>query len=125
MLEVEVTHKITMNPGDENTYLEGLTVYLCGPMTNREEYNRPAFFDAEATLEKLGAHVINPANLPLNLSYESYMEFAWQSVKAADLLLCLEYDENSTGVKFELVLAQTLGKMIMTIGTLDDAEQTH
>lgn len=37
-------------------------IYIAGPMTGYPEFNFPAFFTAQYTLEKLGWTVFNPAN---------------------------------------------------------------
>ncbi|MGL6378234.1 DUF4406 domain-containing protein [Aeromonas hydrophila] len=56
--------------------LEGVKVYVAGPMTGLPEFNRPAFFAAEAHLKSLGAQVMNPAILPDGWSHEAYMRIA-------------------------------------------------
>jgi len=49
----EVEYPATL-PGD------GQRVYLSGPMTGIDDYNRPAFAQATETLEALGYEVVNP-----------------------------------------------------------------
>ena len=42
--------------------IEGRAVYLSGPMTGREDWNRAAFAEAERACRDVGAcHVFNPA----------------------------------------------------------------
>ena len=38
-----------------------MKLYIAGPMTGYEQYNFPAFFDAETTLEIFGHFPVNPA----------------------------------------------------------------
>jgi hypothetical protein len=40
----------------------GKSIYIAGPMTGYPEFNFPAFFTAQYTLEKQGWKVWNPAN---------------------------------------------------------------
>lgn len=43
-----------------------MKVYIAGPMTNIQDFNYPAFFDAEVQLTNLGHEAINPARLDSN-----------------------------------------------------------
>ena len=45
-------------------------VYLCGPISNIPDGNRPAFYAAEQQLERLGYEVVNPHKLCANTVHE-------------------------------------------------------
>lgn len=56
--------------------LAGVKVYVAGPMTGLPQFNRPAFFAAEAYLQGQGARVMNPAVLPDGWEHDAYMRIA-------------------------------------------------
>ena len=39
------------------------TIYVAGPMRGYEEFNYPAFYEAERILESIGWDVVNPAKM--------------------------------------------------------------
>ena len=49
-------------------------VYIAGPMTGYENFNREAFHRAEDALKREGHTVLNPAVLPDGLTQPHYMD---------------------------------------------------
>ncbi|EMX9638139.1 DUF4406 domain-containing protein, partial [Salmonella enterica] len=56
------------NQSDKKT-----VVFICGPMTGYENYNRDAFMRKEMELTSRGATVLNPAMLPGGLEHGQYL----------------------------------------------------
>ncbi|ECE8819412.1 DUF4406 domain-containing protein, partial [Salmonella enterica subsp. enterica serovar Reading] len=50
-----------------------MKVYIAGPMTGYENFNREAFHRAEKALKREGHTVLNPAVLPNGLTQAQYM----------------------------------------------------
>ena len=87
-------------------------VYISGPMTGIEDFNRPAFNALAAELRAAGHVVLNPADLPDGLSYAAYMDIDMAMVRAADVLVMLDGWEKSKGAAAEANYAYALGKRI-------------
>lgn len=98
------------------------TIYLSGPMTGIDDFNRPAFDEAAATLRELGFTVIVPGE---NESYDE-IEKARREVsrqkrefylsrdiefilEKADIVVVLPGWETSEGAKLEVAVAQAVG----------------
>lgn len=84
-------------------------VYIAGPMTGRDDFNRQAFNDAEARLyiyDKLT--VLNPAKLPDGLTKGQYMDICFAMIRAADAIYLLNGFEKSKGALAELAYAEKL-----------------
>lgn len=92
-----------------------MIVYLSGAMSGLEDFNRPAFNRMASMLTGFGVTVVNPASLPIGLSYKSYMSIAAAMVTASEAILVLPDSENSKGVKFERSLADALGLSEVTL----------
>lgn len=92
--------------------MKGKKVYISGPMTGIENYNRPAFNLAALELHNMGAVVINPHRHPLGLEYEQYMAYAMLDVEHCDCVVCLAGYSKSPGAVREIAKAMELGKEI-------------
>lgn len=79
--------------------LAGVKVYVAGPMTGLPEFNRPAFFAAEAHLKSLGAQVMNPAILPDGWSHEAYMRIAIPMLMECEAVAFLPGWQHSSGAR--------------------------
>jgi hypothetical protein len=91
-------------------------VYIAGPMSNYEDYNFPAFHEAERQLMAEGYKVLSPARNfggDQSLPYETYLAEAIRNVLDADWLYCLPGWRQSKGARLEAHIASVLGKNVM------------
>ena len=85
-----------------------MKIYIAGPMTGYENYNRP-MFNAVAQQMLSGGHVaLNPATLPDGLSQREYMDICLAMLRCADAIYMLEGWEHSAGARAENALAEKL-----------------
>lgn len=84
-------------------------VYIAGPMTGYENFNRAAFFAKAAELFQRRAIPLNPAVLPDGLTQAQYMDICFAMIRAADGIHLLKGWEKSKGALAELAYAEKLG----------------
>lgn len=89
-------------------------IYIAGPMSGLENFNRTAFAIAARNLDAKGHTVLNPAILPDGLTYEHYMDIGLAMLRGADTIYLLEGWEHSEGAKREFNLAVRLHLDIST-----------
>ena len=87
-------------------------IYIAGPMTGYQDFNRDAFESAKLDLIQLGYSVINPATLPDGLTQQQYMAICLQMLMAADEVYMLNGWRKSSGAVAEHALATKLGMKI-------------
>lgn len=75
-------------------------------MSHVKNYNHDLFNLAEDILKKLGFVVISPAHLPINLSYEAYLDFGQLSVSHCDFVYQLPGTDKSRGASFLKLTAE-------------------
>lgn len=87
-----------------------MIVYISGPMTGIEDFNKPEF-RKQAHRERMRGNIaLNPAALPLGLTYESYMDIAMAQIRACNEIVVLKGFSDSKGCMAEIAYAQALGK---------------
>lgn len=96
-----------------------MLVYVSGKMSGTgDDFNYPAFDRAAARLRELGFDVLNPAETAggiTHLDREQFMQLDIGYVMAADAVVVMSepWDwRTSKGAKFEIILADTLGKPV-------------
>ncbi|HHA1195976.1 TPA: DUF4406 domain-containing protein [Enterobacter kobei] len=90
-----------------------MKVYIAGPMTGYEKFNRPAFNAASETLTSQGHVVLNPATLPDGLSEAQYMDICLAMLRCAEGIYMLNEWEYSVGARAENALAEKLKLEVM------------
>lgn len=90
-----------------------MIVYIAGPMSGIENYNRDAFAAAEKRLRELGYKVLNPAELPEGLGNERYMPICLAMVQAADVVALLDGAHKSAGARIEALFGEYQGKRVV------------
>ena len=88
-------------------------VYIAGPMTGYENFNREAFHKAEEELKREGHTVLNPAVLPDGLTQPHYMDICMAMIRCVDAIYMLNGWQRSAGAKAELALAEKLGHAVI------------
>ena len=100
-----------------------MIVYISGPMTGIQDYNHPAFNEAEKKLAKCGYTVLNPATLPIGLKDEDYMPICLSMLDAADVVALLPGHETSRGSTIEKLYAELMRKPIVTVEWMVEGEE--
>jgi len=95
------------------------TVYISGPVTGIEEFNRPAFLLAQRMLLSAGCSVFNPIHIDWPIDplegealWKYFMAYCVQALPSCDSLLMLPDWQNSKGAKEEHRIAKMLGLTI-------------
>lgn len=87
--------------------------YIAGPMSGLPGYNRRAFDAAERMLRRDGHLVLNPAVLPTDLPYKTYLPICLTMLQQCDVVLLLHGWELSRGARLEAEFAKTQGKILI------------
>ena len=98
--------------------MSGEVAYLAGPMTGHDDYNYPAFFEAQIMLENMGFIVQNPASnygQNQNLDHTRYLRMAIGQVMCCDCIVLLPGWSKSKGAVAETAVAQMLGLTIWEV----------
>ena len=78
-----------------------MKVYIAGPMTGRENFNREAFNKEAERLAKHGHVVLNPATLQAGMEQREYMDICFAMLRCADAILMLPGWQASSGATAE------------------------
>lgn len=108
-----------------------MKIYIAGPMTGYENWNFPAFFEAENVLKELGHEVVNPAHNDgktleealansgtpdrPNNTWGYYMRRDLPHVLSVDAVCVLDGWRDSKGACLEVHVAEALGLPIYII----------
>ena len=91
-----------------------MKIYIAGPMTGRDNFNREAFNKEAERLTRHGHTVLNPASLPDGLEQREYMDICCAMIRCADAVFMLRGWEKSAGAVAEYALAKKIGLEIIT-----------
>lgn len=82
-------------------------IYIAGPMTGLNDFNRDSFNLAELALKERGHEVRNPACLPTDWSrYEDYIEISVAMLGQCEAVVFLPGSDKSKGAQIERDLAE-------------------
>jgi hypothetical protein len=86
-------------------------IFISGPMTGYEDYNRPAFFHMEDVLTKAGWDVANPANNGVHEEQPFYVHLKadFKMLLKCDALFSLDGWKDSPGATMEYLVARNSG----------------
>lgn len=90
-----------------------LVVFISGPMTGKESFNRHSFFCAAQRLHSCGYNTLNPATLPDGLMHEQYMDITLVMLSHANAIYLLDGWHESKGARMELSQAYDLSLPVM------------
>lgn len=98
-----------------------LKVFISGPMSGYEDYNRPAFFKAEKLLTILGYSVFNPAWLAVDDTWtsEQLLDIDFTALRYCDYIYQLPGWKSSIGANKEWKYATQMGikGLVLTEGS--------
>tara|TARA_B110000211_G_scaffold120245_1_gene139037 strand:- start:969 stop:1409 length:441 start_codon:yes stop_codon:yes gene_type:complete len=86
-------------------------IFISGPMTGYEDYNRPAFFHMEDVLTKAGWDVANPANNGVheNQPFYVHLKADFKMLLKCDAIFSLNGWKDSPGATMEYLVARNCG----------------
>ena len=94
-----------------------MRVFLSGPITGKQDYNRPAFFEAERTLEQMGHAIWNPVKLhprrPDDFTALDYLHICFAMIDRSDMVVQLDGWRHSEGACLEASYAESKGITVM------------
>lgn len=102
-----------------------MVTYICGPMSNVEDFNYPAFHSAAARWRTYGHTVLNPAEHfdgDTSLPYETYLRKAIHTVADAEAVAVLPGWQDSNGARLEVTIAKALGLPIYSAVTMEEID---
>ena len=86
-----------------------MRIYIAGPMTGHEDLNRPAFLEAQKTLEAMGHEVFNPINHSQEVRHLALaVDLNWICMRAEGVVMLWNW-VRSSGASAELATAKALG----------------
>lgn len=88
-------------------------VFISGPMTGIDNYNRDVFHQEANQLRHFGFTVLNPAIFPDGLAHHQYLAMTLVMLEQADAIYLLEDWENSVGAQAEVIRARELNLMFL------------
>lgn len=125
---------IAQRPNHPKDTMKELTLYIAGPMRGYDDFNFPAFFKAEAAIEKMGHRAINPARHDNDAGFDEtagevtqqYLRdaLAWDlgQVCRSDGIVILDGWYRSRGARAEVAAARAVDIPIYIICTRNGDE---
>ncbi|WP_031524449.1 DUF4406 domain-containing protein [Siccibacter colletis] len=93
-----------------------MKIYIAGPMSGIQDFNRFEFNLAAARHHRNGHVALNPAILPDGLSQAEYMDICLAMLRCADVIYLLSGWEESPGARAEKALAEKLELKVICQG---------
>lgn len=94
-----------------------MKIFISGPIRGKQDYNRPAFFEAERTLEQMGHAVWNPIKLhprrPDDFTALDYLHICYAMIDRSDMVVQLDGWRHSEGAMLEASYAESKGITVM------------
>lgn len=84
-------------------------IYIAGPMTGYENFNRDEFNRVAEIIENVDEVALNPAVLPDGLEQREYMDICFAMLRCATAIYMLSGYTKSKGALAELAYAEKLG----------------
>lgn len=94
------------------TLYKGLHIYIAGPVSDMEDFNRLAFLEAEERLRHYGAIPCSSRVLPEGWQQGTYMDICFAMIRGCQAIYMLKGWERSKGAKAEHAYAEKLGLMV-------------
>ena len=89
-----------------------MRIYIAGPMTGYENFNRKKFLKMAEDIKLMGHEPVHTADMPEGLEYEDYMTESLKRLGACEGVMLLNGWEGSKGANIELKKAKELGLKI-------------
>ena len=102
-------------------------VYISGPMSNKVDFNKPAFNKAARQLRSEGFEVVNPAETDGGSTHKPwsyYMKKDIEFLPPCDLLMLLPGWEDSLGAATEIFIATILQIPIFLYENREELQET-
>lgn len=97
-----------------------MKLYIAGPMTGIDDYNRAAFHAAEQQLVESGYDVYNPATFLDSDDWKVCVRVGIRELTYCDGVALLPGWEDSRGVEIELQVAHALGMNVAELRKWND-----
>ncbi|WP_276851022.1 DUF4406 domain-containing protein [Enterobacter oligotrophicus] len=91
-----------------------MKIFISGPMTGHEDFNRKEFNAEADRLTRHGHAVLNPATLPDGLSERNYIDICMTMLSCAEGILMLPGWQKSAGATTEYHYAYRVGMPVYT-----------
>lgn len=91
-------------------------IYISGPMSGYEDFNRPAFARAAAALRELGHQVVSPPEVTDSTDWIEAMRADIKALCDCTAIAMLPGWTQSRGAQIELRIARELGMQELYIG---------
>jgi len=88
-------------------------VFISGPLTGIENYNRDVFHHEASQLRHIGFTVLNPSIFPDDLEHHQYLAMTLVMLEQAAAIYLLDGWESSVGAKAEVIRARELNLMFL------------
>ena len=113
MLSLNTGEPFEVTPEHVFWFLRDKFVYVAGPVSGIEDFNRSAFERAEYVIKECDGFPMSSRQLPEGMSQAAYMDICFAMIRASELLYMLRGWENSKGAVAEHAYALKIEKVII------------